>query len=144
MPRCARLSVTHHTFSRKRGVFTLSHIVTIETQIRDLVALRAACRRVGLEQPQQETVQLFSGQATGYCVRLPQWRYPVVCELQNGAIHFDNYGGRWGEQRQLDRLMQAYAAEKTRLEAHKQGYAVTEQTLSDGRIKLTIHVGEEL
>ena len=122
----------------------MSHIVTIETQIRDLVALRAACRRAGLEQPQQETVQLFSGEATGYCVRLPQWRYPVVCDLHNGAIRFDNYGGRWGEQRQLDRLMQSYAAEKTRLEAHRQGYAVTEQTLSDGRIKLTIHVGEEL
>ncbi|MBM4090990.1 MAG: DUF1257 domain-containing protein [Planctomycetes bacterium] len=122
----------------------MSHTVTIETQIRDLVALRAACRRAGLEQPQQETVQLFSGQATGYCVRLPQWRYPVVCDPQNGTIHFDNYGGRWGEQRQLDRLMQAYATEKTLFEAHKQGYAATEQTLSDGRIKLTIHVGEEL
>ena len=121
----------------------MSHIVRIETQIRDLEALRAACRRAGLAQPQQETVQLFSGQVTGHCVQLPQWRYPVVCQLESGEIRYDNYAGRWGDPRQLDRLLQAYAAEKTLLEARKQGYAVTEQALSDGRLKLTIHVGDD-
>jgi hypothetical protein len=121
----------------------LSHIVRIETQIRDLEALQAACRRLRLPAPKQETVQLFSGQATGYCVPLPQWRYPVVCQLEGGEIRYDNYAGRWGDQCQLDRLLQAYAAEMTLLAARKQGYAVTEQALTDGRIKLTIHVGDE-
>ena len=121
----------------------MSHIVQIDTQIRDLQALRAACRRIKVPQPQQETVQLFSGEATGHCVRLPQWRYPVVCQLGTGRTSYDNYDGRWGAKSELDRLMQAYAAEKTLLEARKQGYAVTEQTLADGRIKLTIHVGDQ-
>ncbi len=121
----------------------MSHIVRIETQIRDLEALRAACRRLQLPEPEQETVQLFSGQATGYCVPLPRWRYPVVCQLESGEIRYDNYAGRWGDQCQLDRLLQAYAAERTLLAARKQGYAVTEQALTDGRIKLTIHVGDE-
>jgi hypothetical protein len=126
-----------------RGEKTLSHIVHIQTEIRDHAALAAACGRLQLAPPQHETVPLFSASATGYSVRLPEWRYPVVCQLEAGKISYDNYGGRWGPQRELDRLVQAYAAEKTRLEARKQGYAVTEQTLDDGRIRLTIHVGEE-
>lgn len=46
----------------------------------------------------------------------------------------------WGDQTQLDRFLQAYACERTRIEARKKGYAVTEQPLQDGSIKLTIHV----
>jgi hypothetical protein len=38
----------------------------------------------------------------------------------------------------LDRFLQAYAAEKTKLEARKQGYTVTEQQLADGSLKLHI------
>ena len=121
----------------------MSHIVSVETQIRDLQSLRAACQRTGLSAPRHETVDLFGGQATGYCVRLPQWRYPVVCQLESGQVSYDDYGGRWGDPQQLHRLLQAYAVERTRLEARKHGHAVTEQTLDDGRIKLTIHVGDE-
>ena len=121
----------------------MSHIVQIESQVRDLQALCAACRRLGLDAPVHETVQLFSGEVTGHCVRLPQWRYPVVCHLASGQVRFDNYNGRWGASAELDRLVQAYAVEKTLLEARKQGHAVTEQLLRDGHIKLTIHVGDE-
>ena len=121
----------------------MSHIVQIETQIRDLQALGAACRRLGLSAPVYETVRLFSGEVTGHSVRLPQWRYPVVCHLASGQVRFDNYNGRWGPSAELDRLRQSYAVEKTLLEARKQGHAVTEQTLRNGHIQLTIHVGDE-
>ena len=86
-------------------------------------------------------MKLFSGEATGHCVRLPDWRYPVVCDVENGRVSYDNYGDRWGEQRQLDRLMQAYAAEKAKAEALRQGHTVTECSLTDGSIKLTVHIG---
>jgi hypothetical protein len=120
----------------------MSHIVTVETEIRDATALTAACRRLGMAQPTRETARLFSDEATGYCVRLPGWRYPVVCDTKCGRIHFDNFGGSWGEQRELDRLMQAYACEKAKSEARRQGHTVTEQSLADGSIKLTVHVGD--
>ena len=42
---------------------------------------------------------------------------------------------------QLDRLLQAYAIEKARIEALRRGHSVSEQSLSDGSIKLTIRVG---
>jgi hypothetical protein len=120
----------------------MSHIVTIETEIRDASALQAACHRLGLPQPVLETARLFSGEASGYCVRLPDWRYPLVCDVEVGQIKFDNFEGRWGEQCELDRLMQAYAIEKAKLEARRQGHAVTEQPLTDGSVKLSIHVGD--
>lgn len=119
----------------------MSHIVTITTEIRDPVALRSSCRRLELDEPVHQTVKLFSAEATGYCVQLPRWRYPIVCDTNSGTVHFDNYGGHWGEQSHLDRLLQRYAVEKSVLESRKQGYSVTEQSLANGSIKLTVHVG---
>ena len=58
-----------------------------------------------------------------------------------GSVQFDNDGGRWGKQEELDRFLQAYAVEKAKLEARKQGYNVTEQTLTDGSIKIVVQVG---
>lgn len=119
----------------------MSHIVQIQTLVRDPVAIQSACRRLGLPQPVQQTVRLFSGEATGLVVQLPGWRYPVVCDAANGQIKFDNYGGVWGQQAKLDQFLQAYAAEKAKIEARKHGHSVTEQPLADGSIKLTIQVG---
>jgi hypothetical protein len=118
----------------------MSHIVLIRTQVRDAAAVSAACSRLGLPPPRQGTARLFSGEATGLIVQLPGWSYPVVCELATGNLRLDNYGGRWGEQKQLDAFLQMYAVEKAKIEARRKGHTVTEQPLSDGSIKLTIQV----
>ncbi len=118
----------------------MSHIVQIQTQVRDPAAIQAACRRLGLAEPVERTVQLYSGQAIGLTVQLPGWKYPLVCHTASGQVQFDNFGGHWGEQARLDQFLQAYAAEKAKLEARKQGHSVTEQALADGSIKLTIQV----
>ncbi|MCD0462486.1 DUF1257 domain-containing protein [Roseiconus lacunae] len=119
----------------------MSHIVLITAEIRDLVALRSSCRQLDLSDPVHKTVKLFNDVATGHCVQLPRWRYPVVCDIASGSIRYDNFAGHWGDQSELDRLLQRYAAEKATLEARRQGYTVTEQPLSDGSLKLTVHVG---
>jgi hypothetical protein len=46
-----------------------------------------------------------------------------------------------GTPHQLDRFVQTYAVEKTRLEARRRGHTVAEQSLADGSIKLTVQVG---
>ena len=56
-------------------------------------------------------------------------------------MRYDNYGGVWGPQHHLDRFLQPYAVEAARAEARRHGHAVTEQTLADGSIRLTIRVG---
>ena len=118
----------------------MSHIVSIKTEIRDVAAIRAACRRLNIDQPEQGTFKLFSGEAAGVAVRLPDWTYPVVCDVATGELNFDNYSGGWGEQKELDKFLQAYAVEKASLEARKRGHTVTEQPLADGSVKLTIQV----
>ena len=119
----------------------MSHVVTIQTQIKDPAALAAACRRLGLAEPVAGTAALYSGQATGLIVNLPGWRYPVIIDTASAEVRYDNFAGAWGDRSQLDRLMQAYAAEKCRIEARRAGHAVTETVLADGSIKLTIQVG---
>jgi hypothetical protein len=114
--------------------------VTIQTQVRDPAAVVAACQRLGLPPPVQKSVQLFSDSAKGLAVELPGWHYPVVCELPGGTLKFDNYGGAWGDQKELNRFLQAYACEKAKIEARRQGHTVTEQRLADGSIRLTIQV----
>lgn len=118
----------------------MSHIVQIQTEVRDAAAIGAACRRIGLPETVFGEAKLFSGAKTGWQVQLPDWRYPVVIDVNTGQIDFDNYGGRWGDQRQLDRLLQAYAVEKAKIESRKKGHTVTEQPLADGSVKLTIQV----
>jgi hypothetical protein len=119
----------------------MSHVVRIQTQIRDPVAVRAACARLGLPQPEYGQFQLFSAKAIGLAVRLPAWRFPVVCRTECGELEYDNYGGAWGDQAELHKFLQAYAIEKTRLDARRQGYSVTEQSLAGGAVKLTVHLG---
>ena len=118
----------------------MSHLVTITTEVRDQVALQAACRRLKLADPVQGTFKLFSAQATGLAVQLPGWRFPVVCQLETGQLQFDDYEGRWGERRHLDALLQTYAVELAKLAARRNGHTVIEQPLSDGSIKLTVQV----
>ena len=118
----------------------MSHIVIVKTEVRDVAAIRAACRRLKLDQPEQGTFELFSGHATGMAVRLPDWQYPAVCDLATGQVHYDNFNGNWGDQKHLDQFLQAYAVETAKIESRRQGHSVTEQALADGSIKVTIQV----
>jgi len=119
----------------------MSHVVTVKTELRDAAAVRSACGRLKLDAPVHGTFKLFSTEVTGLSVQLPDWQYPIVCDTATGKVQFDNYGGRWGAQKELDRFMQSYAVEKARIEARKKGHTVTEQQLADGSVKLTINVG---
>ena len=116
----------------------MSHTVSIRTQVRDPIAVATACERLSLPAPVHGTTKLFSSQASGLLVQLPRWRYPVVIDTAKGEIAFDNFNGRWGEQQHLDRFVQIYSVEKAKLEARKQGHAVSEQLLQDGSIKVLI------
>ena len=118
----------------------MSHVVQITTEVRDVAAIQAACRRLNLPEPTHGSVDLFASKARGWTVRLPEWQYPLVCDVDTGEVRYDNFEGHWGDPRQLDAFLQAYAVEKTRIEARKKGHTVTEQHLADGTIKLTVQI----
>ena len=119
----------------------MSHIVEIKTEVRDEAAVKAACVRLQIPTPEHKTIRLFNATATGLCVQLPGWSYPVVANLATGQVSFDNFNGAWGEQSRLNQFLQAYAVEKSKIEARKKGHTCSETRLEDGSIKVTIRVG---
>lgn len=119
----------------------MSHILTIRTQVKDLAAIQAACKRLSLESPVHGTARLYSGEAHGLLLKLPGWQYPAVIDTTSGNVAYDNFEGNWGKQSFLDQFLQAYAVERAKMEARKKGYTVTESQLQDGSIKLNIVEG---
>lgn len=73
----------------------MSHIVTIETQVKDPIAIEAACRRLNLAAPVHGSAELFAGTVQGVIVKLPGWQYPAVFDTTSGKVHYDNYEGHW-------------------------------------------------
>ena len=118
----------------------MSHIVTIQTEIKDINAIRAAQQRLGWETcADWQTVELYSGEVTGWAINAPGWTYPIVASA-DGKLHYDNYNGRWGDQKHLDAFKQAYAVEKAKLEARRKGYSVQERNMPNGDVKLEVSV----
>ena len=91
----------------------MSHIVRIQTEVRDATAVIAACRRRQLAEPVAGKHRFFSSEVEGLAVSLRDWSYPAVCKLETGEVLYDNFGGRWGQQSELDGFVQAYAVEKS-------------------------------
>src|SRR6185437_12207731 len=77
---------------------------TIRTEVRDRTVVEAACGRLQLPPPIERSVPPYSSTATGLSVELPNWRYPVVCDLHTGQVRYDNFEGRWGDQAELNRF----------------------------------------
>jgi hypothetical protein len=119
----------------------VSHVVKIQSQVKSREAVEAACHRLELPAPHEGKHRLFTTSASGLAVQLPGWHYPVVFDTATAEARFDNYGGAWGKQEELNRFMQAYGVEVAKLEARKKGYTVKEQPLDNGSIKVTVQIG---
>ncbi|HUU59254.1 MAG TPA: DUF1257 domain-containing protein [Phycisphaerae bacterium] len=133
----------------------MSHLVTIQTRMRDPAALAAACRRLGLAEPVHGTMTAADGAtAEGLLVCLPGWRVPVAVRadgtvaterwnfgrrLSTDAWEHDDWPGlAYSDEAQPGRLLQAYAVEAARIEARRRGRSITERALPDGSIRLVI------
>ena len=118
----------------------MSHIVTIRTQVRDPLAIQAACSRLKLPASVYGPAKLFVTEKIGWVVKLIDWRYPIVCNTNTGEIETDSFEGHWGPPQRLNEFLQAYAVEKAKIEALKAGHTATEQLLADGSIRVCVHV----
>ena len=56
-------------------------------------------------------------------------------------MSYDVFEGHWGNPQHLEKFLQMYAVEKAKLAARARGYAVNEQILGDGAIRLQIIEG---
>lgn len=119
----------------------MSHVVTIQTEVRDTAAVQAACARLGLPPACEGRFELYAAEASGLGVALQGWRYPLVCQPTTGELRYDIFNGAWGDRAELDRFLQAYAVEKVRSEARRRGLCVVERPLADGHVHLTLSAG---
>ena len=122
----------------------MSHFTTIQTQVRDLSALRAACEELGLR-------VLTNTEARGYgsnhrhgeqVIRL-NGPYDIAVNRQP-----DNTLGLttdwWGKHVEKEvgkgygKLLQLYGVYKAQAEAKRKGYTTRRQSLKDGSMKITI------
>jgi hypothetical protein len=104
----------------------MSHIATIKTEIRDRTAIAKAQERLKMPAPRfvHETAR----------VPLTSWHDAAV-NLRTGEVRYDE-----DYTRQFHAFRQAYAVEKTKIEARKAGHTVQEKCLDGGKVRLTINV----
>ena len=70
----------------------MSHIVTIQVEVKDFDAIKSACRRLDLKEPIFGKATVFETELEGVIVELSNWIYPVVCNLETGKVKYDTYG----------------------------------------------------
>lgn len=90
------------------------------------------------------THKLYGGSVKGVGILLKNWNYPVIVNTETGEVSYDNFGGSWGDQDEIDGLVQGYCVERTKMEAMAKNFQMAqEETLDDGSIELTYRVYEE-
>lgn len=122
----------------------MSHFTTIDVQIKDIQALRAACSELGLELVENADARGWNGNTRHgdlvirlkgpYDVALNRSAYGTYAssaDLWNGHVERELGPG-------LGRLRQLYGVHKTAIEARARGLHVRRQALTDGRIRLTL------
>jgi len=135
----------------------MSHLVTIKTEIRDVGAVRAACLRLGWTFMEGQKTYAWFGESVGdyplpegitvddlgkcdHAIRVPKARYEIglVKRGQKFLPVWDFWCSGGLSEDTGSKFAQAYAVERTKAEARRQGRLVTETAMPNGKIKLTI------
>lgn len=122
----------------------MSHFTDIETQIRDIEALKAACAEMGLTVQDNATARGYgSNTRRGEFVIKLKGPYDIaVDKAKQGtyALTTDLWGGHVEREvgPQFGKLLQMYGLHKAQIEARKKGFMTRRQPMKDGSIKLVI------
>ena len=142
----------------------MSHVATVEIQIKDLAALKAACKKLGLEFLEGQTTYRWYGRYVGdyplpegfapsdmgkceHALRVkdnPNAYEVGVVKRRDGKPGFALMYDFWKEGHGLEsvigkkasKLTQRYAAEVAIKQAKKQGFRVTQTVAQDGSVRL--------
>ena len=122
----------------------MSHFTTIQTQIKDIEALRAACAELNLPLLGNAEARAYGGRTEhgDFVIRLqgpydialhhqPDSTWHLSADLWDGHVERE-VGSHFG------RLLQLYGVHKASKEARKRGHSVRRQSLANGAIKLVI------
>ena len=116
----------------------MSHISKIELEVRDLGILSQACKRLGLNLIRgQQTFKWYSKDSPcDHAIKVPGANYEigVINNIGSYELSCDFYDSNIEKAigRKGGLLKQAYAVEKTKIEARKKGYSVMERQTDTG------------
>jgi hypothetical protein len=122
----------------------MSHLTTIQTLLRDVAALRAACQEMGLAVEENAIARGYgSTRHNGDLVIRLKGPYDIAVNRQQDGtfgLTTDWYAGHVEKEvgANFGRILQLYGVCKAQAEARRKGYTTRRQTLGDGSIKLTI------
>ena len=122
----------------------MSHFTTVQTQIRDVSALREACQELDVELVENAEARGYgSNKRKGDLVIKLHGPYDVSVNRQpDGSLGLttDWWGGHVEKEvgKGYGKLLQLYGVYKAQAEARRKGYTTRRQGLKDGSIKLTI------
>jgi hypothetical protein len=123
----------------------MSHISKIELEVRDLGILGQACARLGLKLIRnQRTYRWYGKEAQcDHVITVPGANYEIGVRKTGGLyeLNCDYFDPRIEKAigRKGGLLKQAYGVQKTKVEARKKGYSVTERQTENG-IRLHVRV----
>jgi hypothetical protein len=121
----------------------MSHISKIELEVKDLGVLSQACSRLGLVLVRDQKTFTWYGRDSlcDQAIRIPGASYEIGVIQKDGRYElqcdFYDAGIEKAIGRQGGLLKQAYAVEKTKLEARRKGYTVPEKKTETG---IRLHV----
>lgn len=154
---------------RKKRNQTVSHVATVDIEIKDLPALRQACKRLGLEFMEGQQTYKWCGHHVGDFKLPTGWKanelgkcehalrvkdnsraYEIgVCKRRDGkpgyTLLWDFWAGGHGLQKVVgndcNALRQLYAVEAAKNAGRKQGLRFTEHLLANGSVQLKMTGG---
>lgn len=138
----------------------MSHLTTVQTQLRDKEAIKEAAKTLGIEVVEHAKARFFMGHS-GFCdlvLKLPgrydlglklndKGDYDFICdeELIGGKYGTDGYGRSDAGRRLIGeegrRLKVEYAFAILQAEARRKGRTIQRQELPNGRIRVVMQGG---
>ena len=122
----------------------MSHFTSIQTQVRDIAALRDACSELGFEVIGTARARGYIGSHRygDYVIKLkgpydialnkqPDGTFAMTTDWWDGHVEKEAGTG-------FGKLLQLYAVHKASREARRKGYSVQRKAQNDGSIKLCI------
>jgi Protein of unknown function (DUF1257) len=126
----------------------MSHFTTIQTQIRDVEALEAACTELGVELLRNTEARGFANSTRhGQLVVRLKGPYDIAANRAQGTEGSESYElatDWWNRHVEAEvgpnygRLLQLYGVHKTIREANKKRLRVTRHQETDGSIRLSL------
>lgn len=121
----------------------MSHFTTIKTQIKDIEALRSACKEMGLTVLEKAEARGFAQQTQrgDFVIKL-NGPYDVALNREGDGygLTTDWWDGHVEKEvgPNFGKLLQLYGVHKASMEARKKGLSVLRRAKADGSIKLIL------